>query len=206
MPERAHPDIRSFKKKFRLRWSKGLLPKVVFFPSPYSRFFYWRYAWANRFCRGKKVLEIPCGMGWGTSLLTRARYVAGVDVAAEAVQEARRRYAGKNREFVVGSMQALHFKKETFDIVICLEGIEHVDRETAERFLREAYRTLKPGGLLLVSSPRHATKEHSGNPYHIVEYTLQELTAMIEPCFIICSVQMKEVDDLLVYYVEAKKR
>lgn len=206
MAERAHPDILNFKKKFRIRWNNSLLPTFEIFPSPYSRFFYWRYAWANWFCRGKKVLEIPCGMGWGTTLLTKAKHVVGVDISAEAVREANARYAGKKREFIVGSMRALNFKKEVFEIVVCLEGIEHVNRETGKSFIAESYRVLKSGGLLLLSSPKHATREHSGNQYHVVEYTLREVTEIIEPYFIIRSIQMKEVDDLFVYYIEAVKR
>jgi len=206
MAERAHPDIVGYKKKFRIRWKHSLLPTFEFFSSQYRRFFYWRYAWANRFCRGKKVLEIPCGMGWGTTLLTRARSVVGVDISAEAVAEARTRYAKHNREFIVGSLQELDFKKETFEIVVCLEGIEHVGRDVGKCFIVEAHRVLKPGGLLLLSSPRHATREHSGNPYHIYEYKLRELIEIIEPYFIIRSIQMKEVDVLFVHYIEAVKR
>lgn len=206
MEERAHPQIDGFKRKIRLIWRKWTFPTIHIYPTPYSKAFYWRYSWAKRFCKNKNVLEIPCGMGWGTSLLSNARKVVGVDISSEAIREAALRYSGRNRKFIIGDMQKLMFQQAEFDLVVCLEGIEHVSIETGIQFVREANRVLKQNGILLLSSPLHRTKEHSGNPYHVKEYKLNELIEILDPFFYVNSIRRKEVEDLNVYFIEARKK
>jgi ubiquinone/menaquinone biosynthesis C-methylase UbiE len=74
-------------------------------------------------------------------------------------------------------MSRLEFPDCSFDIVACLEGIEHVSIEVGAKFLREAYRILRPGGQLFVTSPHPKTGGHSGNPFHVHEYRTEELRA-----------------------------
>jgi len=206
MAERANPDIAGFKKQFKIKFDKGVIPSVQLYPSPYSEAFYWRYNWANKICKDKKVLEIPCGMGWGTSLLSLPKFVKGIDISEEAVNEAIKRYSKKNRHFEVGNMKKLSEADNTYDIVLCLEGIEHVDKSIGELFIKEAHRILKNDGRLLLSSPQHHTREHSGNPYHIHEYSYLELIQMIFPYFDIVSTTRRIIDDLYVYFIEAVVR
>ncbi|MFZ6664548.1 class I SAM-dependent methyltransferase [Peijinzhouia sedimentorum] len=204
MAERATPDIKGFKKQYKIIWRRGFIPKLQIYPTPYSKAFYWRYEWAKDYCKGKDVLEIPCGMGWGTSLLKNANTIIGIDISNEAIQDAKSRYQNKTMKFEVGNMAQLPFNNDSFEVVVCLEGIEHVDIITGKKFISEAARVLKKGGLLLLSSPRHKTKEHSGNPYHLIEYKLEELIELLAPYFLINSIQRREVDDLNVYYIVAK--
>src|SRR5262245_59111585 len=96
-----------------------------------------RYAWISRHARGLELLDVPCGMGWGTSMIRGCRRLVGVDLDARAVDEARRRY-GSHAEFRVGDMGRLDFPDASFDAVACLEGIEHVPVEVGGRFLAEA--------------------------------------------------------------------
>ena len=52
-----------------------------------------RYAFAALFTGDKAILDIACGEGYGSALLARrARRVVGVDIAAEAIQHAQRKY------------------------------------------------------------------------------------------------------------------
>ncbi len=205
MAERASPDIKGFKKTFKIIKGKYFLPKLQLYSTPYSEAFYWRYHWANKFCKNKYVLEIPCGMGWGTSLLKSTKKIYGVDISEEAIDEAIKKYKSNKIDFSVGSMEKLDFKDHRFNIVVCLEGIEHVDKQIGKKFIMEAHRVLKKDGLLLVSSPRHTTKEHSGNPYHIYEYHLHELIELLSGFFIVNSSVRRSVDDLNVFYIVAQK-
>jgi ubiquinone/menaquinone biosynthesis C-methylase UbiE len=205
MAERAHPDIKGFQKKYSLVLKNGFIPTIIN-ASPYSEAFYWRYNWANNFCKNKSVLEVPCGMGWGTSLLKKADSIIGVDISEEAINEAKLKYGNSRLQFQVGSMEKLPFADNSFDIVLCLEGIEHVDENIGKKFIAEASRVLKPKGTLLVSSPRHKTKEHSGNPYHIIEYRLPHLIEVMSNNFLINSVLRRSVDDLNVYFIAAENK
>lgn len=205
MAERASPDIKGFKKTFKIIKGKNNFPKLLLYSTPYSEAFYWRYNWAHKFCRNKKVLEVPCGMGWGTSLLKSAKKIDGVDISEQAINEAKKRYGNKKIDFSVGSMEQLNFIDNHFDTVVCLEGIEHVDKQIAKKFVTESHRVLKKEGLLLLSSPKHTTREHSGNPYHIYEYHLHEIIELLSGYFIVDSVVRRSVDDLNVYYLVAQR-
>lgn len=188
MAERAHPDDPGFREK-----------------SPWRAEFAWRYKWAGKYCLGRDVLDIPCGMGWGTSLLTRCRSLIGMDISEEAIAEARRRYRGL-AEFRLGKMEKIDLADASLDVVCCLEGIEHVSLQAGQMFLDEAYRVLRGGGLLLVSSPHCGTGGHSGNPYHVYEYRPDEIARLISVRFEIQEMIERPVSTTVVSHFRARKR
>lgn len=163
MAERAHPELPGFKDK----WF-GLKKSV------YKQNMIKRYMFCNDYIKDKVVLDIPCGVGWGTAMLKRAKKIYGVDVAPDAIDYAREYFSRKNIEYLVGDMKNIPFPDDKFDIVVCLEGYEHVDRETGELFVKEAKRVLKQGGLIIMTTPIITNGKHTGNPYHLYEPTLEE--------------------------------
>ncbi|HOU59621.1 MAG TPA: class I SAM-dependent methyltransferase [Kiritimatiellia bacterium] len=184
MSERAHPDDPGFRVGWRGQTLLGWLPWFSRRSNPYREALFWRYEWASQFCRGKRVLDIPCGMGWGTSLIKHAANVVGIDVSADAVNEARKRY-GRHIRFEIGDMKLLKFPDASFDVVCCLEGIEHISPDAGREFLMESRRVMAPGGVLLLSSPYCKTKPHSGNPYHVHEYRPKEIQTVVEEHYLI---------------------
>ena len=203
MAERAHPE--GFQERWkRKRWF-GLIPYWVRQKNPYREEFMWRYSWVGQYCANKDVLDIPCGMGWGTSLIRGARSLKGIDLSTEAIAEARQRY-GEHADFRVGDMSRLQLPDSSCDVICCLEGIEHVPMDIGQRFLTEAHRVLRPNGLLLISSPYCRTKPHSGNPYHIHEYTPEEISAVVSRHFTIQETQSRDVDILTVLYMDCRKK
>lgn len=165
----------------------------------------WRYEWANQYARGKRVLEIPCGMGWGTSLIRSSRHLVGVDICPTAVAEARQRY-GSRIHFQVGNMAHLEFHDASFDLVCCLEGIEHVSAEIGESFLKESWRVLAPGGTLMLTSPYCHTLQHSGNPYHLHEYLPEEICKRVQEKFEISEMFERSVDIMNIVFIRATRR
>lgn len=205
MAERADPQDPDFQDRwlFKLKW--GLLPYFKLSRNPYRAAHLWRYSWVSKFCQDKDVLDVPCGMGWGTASIRRAKSLTGVDINGEAISEAVRRY-GHAAEFRVGSMGKLGYPDASFDVISCLEGIEHVPCGIGEQFLREAHRVLRSDGLLLLSSPYCRTMAHSGNPYHIHEYQPDEIRALVSKYFIIEDVVTREVDIMTVLYMRCRRR
>ncbi len=112
-----------------------------------------RYAFASHFVKGKKVLDLACGEGYGTYMLAReAEHVTGVEIDKPTVQHARGRYIKDNLEFIQGSILAVPIEGEKkFDVAVCFEGIEHVEEH--DKLLSEVKRLLKDDGLFIVSTP-----------------------------------------------------
>jgi len=111
-----------------------------------------RYLFAARYAAGKRVLDVACGSGYGSALLTKdAARVAGVDISREAVEYASRHYGSAKILFAQADCYSLPFVSAQFDLVVAFEIIEHLT--DAASFLQEARRILAPAGLLLISTP-----------------------------------------------------
>ena len=207
MQDWIRPEDFKFKNRWRLRRWKKIVPWLQHKQYPFRNEFFWRYRWAKKYCSGLDVLDIPCGMGWGSSLLkNKCKSLVGMDINIEAIEEAKRRYSHL-ATFLIGNMKNLTFLDNSFDIVICFEGIEHVDLDTGCLFIEEAYRVLNSNGYLLLSSPHCINGEHSGNPYHLHEYRPNEIYEMITRKFVIKEVIERIVDNRVsVHYFRAEKR
>lgn len=168
MAERAHPDSKAFKDKFF-----GLVKNV------WRENLFLRYSFCNDYIKNKVVLDIPCGMGWGTSMLKGYKELWGIDISAEAIEEAKQRYPSIH--YKVGDMTSIDMSDDYFDVVICLEGFEHVTFLEGQKFLSESKRILKKDGLLVLTTPLlRENKYHSSNIYHLCEYKEEELARVLE--------------------------
>jgi SAM-dependent methyltransferase len=138
-----------------------------------------RYEFALPWCERREVLDLGCGVGYGTARIAdAARRVVGGDVDAEPIAYARKRYARPNVEFVELDATALPFESASFDTVCSFETVEHV--EDAEALVREAARVLRNGGAFLVSTPRADETTHSPmNPYHRVEFARADFEQLL---------------------------
>jgi len=101
---------------------------------------------------GKSVLDIGCGAGLLCEPLARlGGEVTGVDAAAENVSVAgtHAEAMGLNVRYMAGEVAGLDIG--TFDLVTCVEVIEHVADK--RQFLTDVAARLAPGGLLVMSTP-----------------------------------------------------
>jgi len=145
-----------------------------------------RYAIALPFIKGKRVLDIACGEGYGTALMgEKASYVLGVDLNAEVVAYARKRYRYlPNVEFREGQCERIPCADRSIDVVVSFETIEHFDDHLA--FLREIRRILKEDGILILSSPNKKTytdEPQHKNPFHRRELYFSELKDLLHAFF-----------------------
>ncbi len=100
--------------------------------------------------QGAKVLDAPCGDGEVSILLATAGLeVSGIDIVDELTGEAR---AILGDRFRVADLTAkLSWPDASFDLVVSIEGIEHL--ENAFAFVREMHRVCRPGGIFILSTP-----------------------------------------------------
>jgi ubiquinone/menaquinone biosynthesis C-methylase UbiE len=105
---------------------------------------------------GDCVLEVGCGTG-SLSLAAKRRagpagQVFGLDVIPGMIEVSRQKaaQAGASITFQLGSINAIPFPENQFDVVMCSFMIFHMSDETRRRGIAEIRRVLKPQGRLLI--------------------------------------------------------
>ncbi len=144
------------------------------------------YEWIGARVIGKRVIDMACGEGYGSEVLARgAESVLGVEANPEAFEHARLRYQRQNLRFERGLVET-HGERESADVVVFLQTIEHVEDPVA--VLAHFARLLTPGGVVYVSTPNLLTiappgAPKSSNPWHIREYRSHEFDALCRTVF-----------------------
>jgi len=139
------------------------------------------YHLARRHCTGKLVLDAGCGEGYGAALLAAvARRVVGVDRNLPALAHARRRQARPNLTFVCADLERLGALNERFGVVCNFQVIEHLMEPSG--LLRAFAEHLADDGQLILTTPNRLTS-FSENPYHVREYTAEELAGLLRRFF-----------------------
>ena len=136
-----------------------------------------RYETAARYVKDKRVLDIACGVGYGSQLLrlAGATTVVGVDVSSESVEYAKQRYQTPNVEFICADAEQFQ-SSEQFDVVVSFETIEHLPHPI--KFLENIRSFLVPGGELILSVPLGETRHF--DPYHLHIFSQKQVFTLLE--------------------------
>lgn len=144
-----------------------------------------RYALAYNFCKGRRVLDIACGEGYGSRFLREwgAKEVEGVDVSAEAVETATRLFGTDGLNYSVGNAEHADqlFNGREFDLILSIETIEHLQNPVA--YLMALQRMRAPGSVVIITCPNdwwYFPTDAESNPYHVRKYTFSEFMSLAE--------------------------
>jgi SAM-dependent methyltransferase len=104
----------------------------------------------------KDLLDIGCGPGTFIGTLDASYRAVGVDISHTQLKFAGEHYANPQRSFLQIGQNLSLFAAESFDFVMLIELIEHLPAAQAEELLQEAWRVVRPGGKLVITTPNYA--------------------------------------------------
>jgi 2-polyprenyl-3-methyl-5-hydroxy-6-metoxy-1,4-benzoquinol methylase len=142
------------------------------------------YEEACKLVEKKRVLDWGCNDGYGLELMrSRAKEIAGIDVAPRAVEAARKRLADARIELFDGKRSS--FADGSFDVITSFQLIEHISDHPS--FFSELVRVLAPDGIAVFTTPNGKVRLNEGmrpwNEYHVREFTPDELRRLLDPWF-----------------------
>ncbi len=96
-----------------------------------------------------RILDVGCGPGQYMAWLeAHGKEVVGIDLSFGMLEQARARVSGALLQM---DMRRLAFPDRSFGGVLCIASLLHLPKEEAPLALREMWRVLTPGGVLLLS-------------------------------------------------------
>ncbi len=132
-----------------------------------------RYAFARPACAGKRVLDLCCGVGYGSEMLAAvAESVVGVDRDVAAVDTAQATVGARTSAQFVAADALDHLRRlepEDVDVVVCFEGLEHLP--AVEKVADQLARLVQGGVGLIASVPNSATFGEE-NEFHLTDFDL----------------------------------
>jgi 2-polyprenyl-3-methyl-5-hydroxy-6-metoxy-1,4-benzoquinol methylase len=130
-----------------------------------------------------RVLDIGCGYGYLTEKIAAnpdVHEVVGVDKIADfRCLHPKITYQTNNLTEVSENFPG------QFDVIVSSEFIEHISEEDYKKLLKKIVNAIKPNGIYIGSTPRNPTrfKKFSGSRFHVREYNMKDLSAILRTFF-----------------------
>lgn len=142
-----------------------------------------RYFLVGVFCRPHhKVLDFPCGSGYGAEVLRpfKVEY-EGLDIDEVTIEYAEQIYGRYGGRFGIGDLCRPRLAMERYDVIGCVEGLEHIELHFQDQLIEAFARALKPGGVLVISTPEAIGRSgpSSDNPHHLGELTNADFDRLV---------------------------
>jgi len=146
-----------------------------------------RYIFSTQFTEGITVLDLCCGVGWGSYIIgTNAKKIIAVDYQKKALEYLKNNWKNTKNIETVNFDVLKYVCKEPVDIVLMMDCIEHLSIFEGVRVMLNVFKSLKPDGIVIGSSGFPATREQakkSESKFHKHVYTLNEITMLLKTFF-----------------------
>ncbi|RIW35149.1 class I SAM-dependent methyltransferase [Bacillus salacetis] len=142
-----------------------------------------RYYFAVEHAEGR-ILDLACGTGYGSKIIAKAQKSVLQEIVAVDNDEASLKYAAAKHYHPLIQYKRMDAEDEelpaklgTFDVIISFETLEHLSNEKI--FMNNIYSMLKPGGILIMSTPFGAGRgKETNEPFHVHQLTEAEFIAL----------------------------
>lgn len=117
---------------------------------------------------GKNILDVGCGWGQPMKIMQLNKHgfhVIGVDIFRPYLIEAKRNKT--HNEYVLCDVRKLPFKQKSFDTVLCMEVIEHLEKEEAIRLIEDMEKIARKKIIITTPVGFWVDYGRNGNPYQI---------------------------------------
>lgn len=141
-----------------------------------------RYKFISRLVKPTdRAVEIGCGTGYGARFLSDyVREIVACDADHEILGKATSRFSTGNLRFE----RDMPNEASAFDVVVCLEVIEHMDKPSGFDLLTTISRLLRDRGVAFISTPRKVPNPTLNRQlHHIHEYEYEEFRETLEGVF-----------------------
>ena len=148
-----------------------------------------RYKFVARILSKKDiVIEIGCGHGYGTYFLSKyCQKIVGIDIDSDIINQCKKEYGSKNLDFKCLNILDTDITKfPKYDVVVCFEVIEHMNRKEAYKLMEKLKDLKKDDGIIFLSTPRRIEdkfKTENRRKFHMHEYTYEELNEDLSKIF-----------------------
>jgi len=143
----------------------------------------YRYKWVGaKLALDDIVLDALCGVGYGSYIMAEysPRHIYGFDNCQEAIDYGNIFFRRPNLRLICEDYIDIPLTDSYFSKVVCFEAIEHVEQPGI--LLSTLRRTLKPDGILYISSPNESITPYSKEdfPFHLRHWTASEFKELLK--------------------------
>jgi len=143
-----------------------------------------RYKFVADIVKGKDVLDLGCGEGLGTWMISKyTKSIQGIDNDLKAIQYANK-WIGKVR-FTHSNFLNIHYYN-THDVTIAIDVIEHINKKDIKDFMDTMISPLNNNGFCIIGTPNKNMKKYESKEAkagHVNMYDEKSLRKLMEKYF-----------------------
>lgn len=126
--------------------------------------------WRSLDKRAESILDVGCGQGEPMKSINRHKrfYTVGVDIFEPYLMQCR--HQNTHDDYVLCDVRRLPFKEKSFDLVLCLELLEHLEREDGERLLQTIEKVARKQAIVSTPVSTYKQEPYDGNPHQEHKY------------------------------------
>lgn len=174
---KPYPSVESQKWFYDKKWRSSSKIKALYFDRRGRSLFITSHVKKISKATGQlpKILDIGCGDGWLTKILSKYADVTGLDISVDAARE-----LYPQLKFIEADIITYEIMTGYYDIIVASEFIEHLPVEHQTYFIRKSHLCLKEEGYLILTTPNRPFAEKLLKELPISRVSLQPIEILVD--------------------------